>query len=175
MTKTIILGATLATAIVISMATFAFAAPAWITPTEFSIDQKGKIAVLSVTTGADIPKQPDAFVTANVVAGFAWADLDSGEIVVTTIHPTLGRDSHQNPDAWHAHTASLTTGTDDSNFCVASINSTPEAGISTTGNTQTLRINVSDLAVDVSALDGAVGFTINPEAGCASGLGVQLA
>ena len=133
-----------------------------------------KIAVLSVTTGADIPKQPDGFVNTNVVVGFAWADLDSGEIVVTTIHPVLGRDSHQNPDAWHAHTASLTTGTGDSNFCVASINSTPEAGISTIGNTQTLRINVGDLSVDVSELDGAVGFTINPDALCGSGLGVQL-
>ncbi|MFB5604941.1 MAG: hypothetical protein ACE5Q5_03280 [Nitrosarchaeum sp.] len=174
MKKIVIVASILAVAIGLSLSPIAAAAPAWITPTSNTITQKGNIAVLSVTTGDVIPKKPDAFVNANVVAGFAWADLDSGEIVVTTIHPNLGRDSHQNPDAWHAHTATLTSGTTDSDFCVASINSTPEAGISTSGNTQTLRINVSDLSVAVSDLDGAVGFTINPDAACGSGLGVQL-
>jgi len=171
------LGISLAAVFAVSMIGTAFAGahPAWITPTEFSIEQKGNIAVLSVTTGADIPKKPDDFVNANVVAGFAWVDLDSGEIVVTTIHPNFGRDSHQNPDAWHVHTATLESSTGISDFCVVSINTTPEAGISTIKNTQTLRINVGDLAVDVSDLDAAVGFTINPEAGCSSGLGVQLA
>lgn len=172
------MGISFAVAFAVSMMmspAFADAHPAWITPTNFSIDQKGKIAVLSVTTGDDIPKKPDDFVNANVIAGFAWADLDSGWIVVTTIHPNLGRDSHQNPDAWHAHTATLEDGTAGSDFCVASINTTPEAGISTIKNTQTLRINVGDLATDVSELDGAVEFTINPEEGCGSGLGVQLA
>lgn len=137
--------------------------------------RSANVAELSVTTAGSIPRRADAFIGAHAVVGLAWADLDSGRVVVATIHPVLGRDSHQNPDAWHVHTASLTGGaTEPNDFCVASIDTTPTAGIAITGNTMTLNIRTNRLPVAVSAFDAAVGFTIEPDSACGSGLAVRV-
>ena len=96
-------------------------------------------------------------------------------MVVATIHPVLGRDSNQNPNSWHAHTARLSGGaTSPNDFCIASIDSTPTAGIAITGNAMTIMIPADRLPVSVSAFDAAVGFTIEPDGGCGSGLAVRL-
>ena len=137
--------------------------------------QNGNFAKLSVTVDGSIPRQPDAFIGGHAVVGLAWADLDTGKVFVTTIHPVLGRDSHQNPDAWHAHTATLGGGaTAPNDFCVLSIDSTPNAGIAIHGNTMQVNIARSALPVDPSAFDAAVGFTIEPDNGCGSGLAVRV-
>ena len=82
---------------------------------------------------------------------------------------------NQNPDAWHAHTARLSGGeTSPNDFCIASIDSTPTAGIAITGNAMTIMIPADRLPAPVSAFDAAVGFTIEPDPGCASGLAVRL-
>ena len=68
--------------------------------------------------------------------GIAWADLDLGTAVVATIHPMLGRDSHQRLDAWHVHTVQLTGGaTAPNDFCLVAVSSTPNAGIQIQGST----------------------------------------
>lgn len=137
--------------------------------------QDDELARLTVTTKGDIPRRPDAFVLANPVVGLAWADLDSGRVLVATIHPVLGRDSHQNPDSWHLHTATLAGGASAPNdFCVASIDTTPTAGIAIHGNTMSINVRLAELPVDPSAFDAAVGFTIQPDSACASGLAVQI-
>lgn len=136
--------------------------------------QNENAAQLSVTTGGAIPRRADAFIGANPVVGLAWADLDTGKVVVATVHPVLGRDSHQNPDGWHAHTATLTGGaTAPNDFCVASIDSTPTAGIQIQDDTMTVNVRADELPVAASAFDAAVGFTIQPDAACASGLAVR--
>ena len=43
------------------------------------------------------------FIRSVAVFGFAWVDLGAGQAVVAVIHPTIGGDSHQNPDGWHTH------------------------------------------------------------------------
>lgn len=135
--------------------------------------QNENAARLSVTTGGDIPRRPDAFAGSNPVAGLAWADLDTGKAVVATIHPVLGRDSNQNPDGWHAHTATLAGGaTAPNDFCVASIDSTPTAGVQIQDDTMTVNVRADQLPVAPSAFDAAVGFTIQPDSACASGLAV---
>lgn len=95
---------------------------------------------------------------------------------MTTIHPVIGRDSHQNPDAWHAHTATLESGaTPPNDFCVVSIDTTPTAGIQVHGST--MRVNVQDwkLLVPPEAFDAAAGFTIERDGACAApGLAVRL-
>ncbi len=156
--------------------TASLSGPAYLAVTSFTAtSQNAETAKLSVTTGAAIPRQPDAFINSNPVVGFAWADLDTGKVFVTTIHPVLGRDSHQNPDSWHAHTATLTGGaTSPHDFCLASIDSTPTAGISIHENTMDVNVRKSALPVAPEAFDAAVGFTIQPDAACASGLAVQI-
>lgn len=136
--------------------------------------QNDNAARLSVTTGGEIPRRPDAFIGSNPVGGLAWADLDAGKVFATTIHPVLGRDSHQSPDGWHAHTATLAGGaTPPNDFCVASIDSTPTAGIQIQDDTMTVNVRADELPVAASAFDAAVGFTIQPDAACPSGLAVR--
>ena len=150
--------------------------PGYAAVTEFSAAaQNGNLARLSVTVDGTIPRNPDAFIGSHAVVGLAWADLDTGKVFVTTIHPVLGRDSHQNPDAWHAHTATLGGGaTSPNDFCVLSIDSTPTAGIAIQRNTMWVNVALDDLPVAPSAFDAAVGFTIEPDAACGSGLAVRV-
>jgi hypothetical protein len=136
--------------------------------------QNGNMARLTVTTSGTIPRRPDAFIGSNAVVGLAWVDLGSGRVFVMTIHPVLGRDSHQNPDSWHAHTATLAGGaTPPNDYCVASIDSTPTAGNRIHGDTMAVNVRSSALPVIPSAFDAAVGFTIQPDSACGSGLAVR--
>src|SRR5438034_9655353 len=111
--------------------------PDYLSVVSFKAVSQSKIAAkLAVTTKAPIPRHPNAFIRANPVVGFAWVDVATSKAFVTTIHPVLGRDSQQNPRAWHAHTVTLTSGaTAPNDFCLASINSAPTAGISILGKT----------------------------------------
>jgi len=138
--------------------------------------QNPNAARLSVTTGDDIPTQPDAFINSKLVVGFAWADLQTGKAFVTTIHPVIGRDSHQNPDAWHAHTATVRGGaTPPNDFCLLSIDSTPTAGIQILGETMRVNVQTSKLPIPPEAFDVAAGFTLELDGACApTGLGVRL-
>lgn len=132
-------------------------------------------ARLSVTTRGDIPRRPDAFIGARPVVGFAWADLDTGKAFVTTIHPVIGRDSHQNPDGWHAHTVTVAGGAMPPNdLCLASIDSTPTAGIQIHGSKMRANVRQSELPVAPAAFDVVVGFSLEADAACASGLAVLI-
>jgi hypothetical protein len=140
-----------------------------------AVSQNHNAARLSVTTGGDIPRKPDAFINSKLVVGLAWADLDTGKVFATTIHPVLGRDSRQNPDSWHAHTATVSGGaTPPNDFCVVSIDSAPTAGIQIHGNT--MKVNVQDWKLPVAPedFDAAAGFTLEADSACASGLAVRL-
>ena len=168
--------AAVAAILITSQLAFAsISAPDWAVVSSFDVKTtNGGITKLSLVTGDDIVKQPDSLIRSNAVVGFAWADLNTGKVFVATIHPVLGRDSNQNPDAWHAHTATLTTGQNGHNFCVASIDSTPNAGIKISGNSMSINVQTSKLPFAGGDVDGAVGFVINPEAACASGLAVDV-
>jgi hypothetical protein len=131
-------------------------------------------ARLAVTTKAAIPRHPDAFIRSNPVVGFAWVDVATSKAFVVTIHPVIGRDSHQNPRGWHAHTVTLSGGaTAPNDFCLASIDSSPTAGISIHGKTMKVNVRASKLPVAASAFDLATGFTLQHDTACTSGLGVQ--
>ena len=85
--------------------------PAYLVVQSFgAVSRTHNAVTLSATTGASIPRQPDAFINSHLIVRLAWADLDNGTAFVTTIHPVIGRDSHQNPDSWHAHTATVSGG-----------------------------------------------------------------
>jgi hypothetical protein len=132
------------------------------------------LAKLSLTAGAAIPRHPDAFIRANLVTGFAWADDDTSKAFVVVIHPG-SRDSRQNPRGWHAHTVTYGTGaTAPNDFCLVSIDSSPTAGIHLHGATMRVNVRARRLPFAVSAIDNAVGFTLQPDSGCASGLGILI-
>src|SRR6185503_1889165 len=136
------IAAVAAVLITTQLAFASISAPAWAVVSYFDVKSNSGITMLSLATGGDIPRKPDEFVSSNAVGGFAWADLDTGKVFVTTIHPVLGRDSHQNPDSWHAHTASLSFSDGNPNFCVESIDSTPTAGISISGSNMKVNVGI---------------------------------
>src|SRR5439155_13870308 len=123
--------------------------PAYLSVTSWKAASKNKNTVaLSVTTKAPIPRHPDAFIRSNPVVGFAWVDAQTNKAFVATIHPVLGRDSRQNPRAWHAHTVTLTGGaTGPNDFCLGSISSSPTVGLSIRGATMRLNARASTLPV----------------------------
>ena len=137
--------------------------------------KNGQTAALSATSKAAIPRHPDAFVRSNPVVGVAWVDLATSKAFVLTIHPVIGRDSHQRPDGWHAHTVTLAGGaTTPNDFCLAGINSSPTAGILIKGSTIAANVRASVLPVAASAFDTAVGFTVQADSACSSGLAVRV-
>jgi hypothetical protein len=137
---------------------------------------------LSATAQSDIPTHADPFIEGNAIVGIAWADLHTGTAVVATIHPALGRDSHQRKDGWHIHTVQLGGGaTAPNDFCLVAVLTTPTAGIQLFGSTINVNMAAADLplaggsAIRAADLDAAVGFTVHPgDAGCATGLGVRV-
>jgi hypothetical protein len=132
-------------------------------------------AQLSVTTKSSIPRHPDLFIRSNPVVGLAWVDSQTNKVFVITIHPVLGRDSHQNPRAWHAHTATLAGGaTAPNDFCLVAITSTPTVGLSIHGATVRVNARTSTLPVLPGAFDAVVGFTVQADGACVSGLGVRV-
>lgn len=157
--------------------------PAYLAVQSSSANAQGPNAVkLSAYTNADIPKLTDAFIAAQLIVGIAWADLDSGTAVVATIHPMLGRDSHQRPDAWHVHTVQLAGGaTAPNDFCLVSVSSTPNAGIQIQGSKLSLVLSrwempiVDGAPITPDDIDASVGFTVHTgDAGCVTGLGVRV-
>jgi len=150
--------------------------PAYLAVASYSAKaQHRNLAKLSVTTGAAIPRHPDAFIRSNPVVGFGWVDLGTSRAFVVTIHPAIGRDSRQNPNGWHAHTVTLGTGATGLNdFCLASIDSSPTAGIQLHGKTMRVNVRTRVLPFGVSAIDAAVGFTVQKDSACPSGLAVRV-
>jgi hypothetical protein len=156
--------------------------PDYVTVTSWSASAQNANRVrLTATTDGTIPKRPESFINANAIVGLAWADLGTGTAVVATIHPVIGRDSNQRPDAWHVHTVQLAGGaTAPNDFCLVAVLTTPTAGINIQGSTMSLAMSASDMPdpgsgpIAVAAIDAAVGFTVHGDDACGSGLGVRL-
>ena len=93
-------GPMLAVAVVLGSgaATASGSGPAYVQVTDWGASlQSATVARLSVETGGSIPRRADNFIGSHAVVGLAWADLDTGRVVVATIHPVLGRDFEPEP------------------------------------------------------------------------------
>lgn len=138
---------------------------------------KGGAVHLMVNASGAIPRHPDGFIASVAVFGYAWADLDTGQGIVAVIHPTIGRDSRQNPDGWHTHPVQLTAGTKPagtSDFCIVSIGRS-QGGIAIHGDV--MRVHMADrwAGVAAGALDVAAAFLVQGDSGCVgTGLGVVV-
>ena len=157
--------------------------PGYLAVQSFSAEARNANQVrLSATAQADIPTRADPFIAGNVIVGIAWADLGTGTALVATIHPMLGRDSHQRKDGWHLHTVQLGGGaTAPNDFCLVAVLTTPNAGIQLHGSTIKINLGASELpmaggaVIAAADIDAAVGFTVHGgDAGCATGLGVRI-
>ena len=174
MTKTkTILGISLAAVFAVSMIMLPAYAGGHAVVTSATAEEKGGSLKLTVTAGADISRFPDALANSALVFGYAWVDLDTGDVVLATIHPNAGRDSNQNPDAWHPHPGVLGQEGQSSDFCVLSLG-TAQGGIKIKGDTLSLNIASEQAGVSVDDLDVAVGFKVVVDSDCTSTLGVNL-
>jgi hypothetical protein len=129
---------------------------------------------LVVDAAGEIPQHPDPFIQSVAVFGYAWADLDTGSGLVAVIHPTIGRDSKQNPDGWHTHPVQLAAGTAASSFCIVSIGRS-QAGVAKHEDILGMNLSSHWAGLDASALDVAAAFIVQLDAGCSgTGLGVAV-
>ena len=129
---------------------------------------------LEANAAGGIPRLADTYIGGVAVFGYAWADLGTGRAVVAVIHPAIGRDSNQNPDAWHTHPVQLAGGAGASNFCIVSLG-TSQAGIAIVGDEIRVNIAQNQAGLSASDLDVAAAFIVQPQAGCvATGLGVKI-
>jgi hypothetical protein len=128
---------------------------------------------LSVDAAGDIPRHPDAFINSVAVFGYAWVDGQTSRGIVAVIHPTIGRDSRQNPDGWHTHPVSLLPGTQTSTFCIGSIGRS-QGGIAIHDDVLGLNISEEWAGVTADELDVAASFIVQADAGCGVGLGVAV-
>jgi hypothetical protein len=142
------------------------AQPAYTTVTDSSVtaNPTGKVYFFRVTTDGNIPHVPDDYINSKLVFGYAWLDTDTDPIsaVVVTIHPGI-KDSTQNPNLWHPHTAKLKA-TDNCSSVGLGLEvvglASPTGGVAINGNNLTLRINADSATVKPSTFDAATAFTI---------------
>jgi hypothetical protein len=152
--------------------------PAYTQLDDAAVRGSGGSIHLTIDAEGEIPRQPDPFIESVAVFGYAWADLETGKGVVAVIHPTIGRDSKQNPDGWHTHPVQLTQGTvasgGTSDFCIVSIGRS-QAGIAIRADLMRTRISLRWAGLRVNALDVAASFVVQPDPDCdGSGLGVDV-
>jgi hypothetical protein len=162
----VVLGA--ASLIAIAAVSASSPGPPYLSVTSFSAhSQNGNTAKLSLTTRSEIPGHPDAFISANNNTGFAWVDVDTGKAFSVVLHGSAPRNSHQDPQGWHVHVVTLTGGaTPPNDYCMASLDASPTAGISLHGNTMDVNATASRVPVAPEAFDVAVGFTVQLDFAC---------
>jgi hypothetical protein len=152
----------------------AAAVPSYATIESAEAAEVGGALTLQADAGGDIPRRADTYIGGVAVFGYAWADLGTGRAIVAVIHPAIGRDSNQNPDAWHIHPVQLAAGAGASNFCIVSLG-TSQAGIAIVGDEIRVNISLQQARLSADDLDVAAAFIVQPEGGCAAtGLGVKI-
>jgi hypothetical protein len=156
MTKKLLLGISLAAVFAVSMIAVSAVEP-WMSATGTSAT-KGNNFLLTVDAADTVPKNTQD------LGGFAWA-YAGGPYALFAITTHQGvRDSHQNPDHWHAHNVNIIPGTT-TDLCVTDLSDFVEAGISMKGDQVTVQISSQKLTGPIAGF--ATGFEIVPNApGC---------
>ena len=168
MNTKIIFGASLAAVFAVFMIAPAMATgpETWQHVVSSSVNSKNtQTSVLSVSAAGSIP------IRTGVLGGFAWIYADGpNTAIVATTHSGV-RDSGQNPDGWHAHNVQLGSAGQNSDACIVGL-SDANLGLSIHGKTLSMSVRNSELTGTLS--NNAAAFTIVPDTGCGSGLGVVL-
>jgi len=144
-------------AIAAVIATPVFASDSWLGVDTSNIAAKGAGFQLTIDATDTIPKNAGV----GVLAGFGWFYDGNGPdtvFAVTTHNPV--RDSHQNPDKWHAHNvvAGASSDTSIADACIVSLSGYVQAGISIKGDK--MKINVPATTLSGTLNQGAGAFHI---------------
>ena len=167
MTKTLLLGLTLAAVLTVSVLGYAFAAESWQGIINDSVNAKNsKTTTLKITATDVVPRQ------AGILAGFAWLYVDgpNAAFAITTHNADVNgdgkndvRDSLQNKDGWHAHNVVLGDGTSLSTFCVTEISDAPTAGIAFNKENISVNVRNSELTGNLSTITAAFDIVVDPD------------
>jgi len=163
MTKTILLGITLAVVFAVSMAltAYAFDKPYMTGLTDSVVNGP---PVSTVTVSSSVSKIPAHTFD---LAGFAWGLTGSGTgadlFAITTHHGV--RDSTQRPNQWHAHNVDVTGGAGAAEFCIVDLQDNPFAKINVKQNTLTATLPTS--SVSGTLVPGVIPADIIVEPACA--------
>jgi hypothetical protein len=131
-----------------------------------SVDSKNShTSTLSVKAADNIPKHTDVW------GGFAWLYASGPDQAIVAVTHNGVKDSHQNPNGWHAHNVQLGAPGSNSDACITGL-SDANVGLSIHGDTLSMNVRNSELTGQLS--NAATAFTIVPDTGCTSGLGVVL-
>lgn len=163
----------IAAVVLLSAATItpALAQPSYTQLLKATVSTTPGSVMLSVTTGGNIPRFPDAFIQSVLVFGYAWVNANTGQGLVAAIHPSF-RDSSQNPSAWHTHTVVLSSGTSTSNFCIQQLG-TSAGGLTIINNV--LGVNTGIAQAGSFIPNVGASFIVQHDPGCTTtGLGVKI-
>jgi hypothetical protein len=133
--------------------------------------QTKEVVKTTITADSQIPRGPDSYIKSVLVYGYGWFDKETGKAFTPLIHPNF-RDSTKNPDRWHGHPITLTTGTANSDYCVAyfgDARTTAEGGISIDDATDTMRTSTSLSKLNglkTADIDNAVSFIMQEDSDC---------
>lgn len=159
-------------------------------PSVTTADVNNQIVSLSLSTEGNIPQQPDHFINSNILTGFGWVELQSGKVFAitimpaispgsasTTFYPSILNSPSQSPNTWQAHRMILTGGQIyPHDYCIASMdqNPLPNVQIAVMGNTINIQVFRDQLPFAPESFSTAVGFTLQHDVGCNSGLAMQI-
>ena len=168
MIKKTILGASLSVVFLMMMVAPVFAAESWQHVNSSSVTPKNsETTIVSAVAADNIPRQT------SVLGGFAWLYASGPDTVFVAVTHSGVKDSGQNPNGWHTHNVQLAIGASTgSDACITALGADTYAGIAINGNT--INVNVRNLQLTGALSGGATAFTIVPDGGCGSGLGVNL-
>ena len=173
MTKTVLLGATLAAILVVSVMGYAFASGAsWQgIVSDAVVAKNSKTTTLKIEATDTVPRQ------AGILAGFAWLYADgpdsafaitthnAGDVDADGDHPTNDvRDSLQNKDGWHGHNVILDAGTALSTLCIKEISDAPTSGIAL--NQENVSVNVRNSVLTGPLSTASAAFDIVVDSDC---------
>lgn len=151
-------------------------------PSVSAIYVSDQVVKLSLSTEGIIPQKPDNFISSNILIGFGWADLVSGKVfavtaTTTTNSPAISNGPYQSPNIWYAQRMMLSGGqTYPHDYCVDLIDQTPlpNVQISTMGNMMNVQVFRDQIPFAPESFNAAVGFTLQRDIGCHSGLAMQI-
>ena len=161
-----ILGISLATVFVVSMIPVYAVVAGYVVIEDGSVSSNKGTFKGTADTGANIPRfDPSVLNAIDLIFGYGWVDLATGEAFLAAIHPDF-KDSAQNPNGWHTHPVTLSVWDFDAGqFCIEDLRSS-QGGWSI--NKDVMKVNVKANAIEINAdeVDAVVSFTASVDSDC---------
>jgi len=120
----------------------------------------GNVVKYVITTVGNIPHTADAYINSVLLFGLGCVDATGGfpfDFVNAVIHPTLGKDSKQNPNGWHIHIGTFgpTAACAGVGFGNQATFTVVNGAVSINGNVLTMKLKASDAVVSTVSFGSA--------------------